>query len=155
MKNERGITLISLIMYVILITFVVAAISSITSSFYSSIHEFDNESESAVSYSKFNMYFVNDIKRAGATLEEYGDDYIILSYTNTENDETVKVEYSLQNNMLYRNKVKICENANNILITANTQNNTITINLKIKDYEKTTTYVIENFGTTNNTTEII
>ena len=58
MKKEQGITLISLIVYVILLTFIVAAISSITSSFYANINNFDNESESAVAYSKFNMYFL-------------------------------------------------------------------------------------------------
>lgn len=158
MKKEQGITLISLIVYVILMTFIVAAISSITASFYTNINDFDSDSESAVAYSKFNMYFVNDIKRKGAKIEEVYDDHIILSYVVGENDtsadsgvsisgeETVNVEYIVQNNILYRNKVKICENVDNVLITADEANNIIKINMTIDDYEKTTTYVLEDIN---------
>ena len=155
MKKEQGITLISLIVYVILLTFIVAAISSITSSFYANINNFDNESESAVAYSKFNMYFLNDIKRKDAKIEEAHNDYIILSYIKSDEnsepdegisvsgDETINVEYLVQNNILYRNKVKICEDVESILIEADEQNNTVKIKMKIGDYEKTTTYVLE------------
>ena len=52
MKKEQGITLISLIVYVILMTFIVAAMSSITASFYTKINDFDSDSESAVAYSQ-------------------------------------------------------------------------------------------------------
>ena len=89
MKKEQGITLISLIVYVILMTFVIAAISSITASFYVNINDFDDESESAVAYSKFNMYFINDIKRKDAKIEEVYNDYIILSYTVSDGDTDV------------------------------------------------------------------
>lgn len=158
MKKEQGITLISLIVYVILMTFVIAAISSITASFYVNINDFDDESESAVAYSKFNMYFINDIKRKDAKIEEVYNDYIILSYTVSDGDtdvdtgitvsgdETINVEYLVQNNILYRNKVKICEDVESILIEANEQNSTVKINMKIGDYEKTTTYVLEDIN---------
>ena len=78
MKEEKGITLISLIVYVILMSLVISAISSITASFYTNINEFDNESESAVAFSKFNMYFINDIKKENMTIDEFYDDYLLL-----------------------------------------------------------------------------
>lgn len=142
MRSQRGVTLISLIIYVIIMTFVIAMISRISSSFYSNMKEFDGESESAVAYSKFNMYFLNDIKREGVNVEEVFDSYIILSYTKDE--EIVKIEYSVQNKSLYRNKVKICDDVENVKITSNEEKNTVTINLKIKEYEKNTTYAIRN-----------
>lgn len=142
MRSQRGVTLISLIIYVIIMTFVIAIISRISSSFYSNMKEFDGESESAVAYSKFNMYFLNDIKREGVNVEEVFDSYIILSYTKDE--EIVKIEYSVQNKSLYRNKVKICDDVENVKITSNEEKNTVTINLKIKEYEKNTTYAIRN-----------
>lgn len=160
MKKEQGITLISLIVYVILMTFIIALISSITASFYANVNEFDNDSESAVAYAKFNMYFVNDIKREGATIQEASNDYIIISYTtetsqeNSEgvtvsSKETAYVEYLVQNEILYRNKVKICENVKGVSITADKENNIINVNMTIGDYEKKATYVIEDMaGTT-------
>ena len=148
MKKENGITMLSLIIYVLLMIFVVAAISNITASFYKNVNDFDTESESAVAYSKFNMFFLNDIKKDNIEIEDYKDNYIILALNGEE------IQYSIQNNALYRNKEKICENVNNASITVN-DGNKITINLKIGDYKKVTTYVIENNEITNNNNVII
>ena len=148
MKKENGITMLSLIIYVLLMIFVVAAISNITASFYKNVNDFDTESESTVAYSKFNMFFLNDIKKDNIEIEDYKDNYIILALNGEE------IQYSIQNNALYRNKVKICDNLNNASITVS-EGNKITINLKIGDYQKTTTYVIENNEITNNSNVII
>lgn len=145
MRKEGGITLLSLIIYVILMIFVVAAVSNITASFYSNLNQFDNESESAVAYSKFNMYFLNDMKKENVEVEEANTNYIILSIDNQ------MIEYSVQNKALYRNKVKICDNVQDVQITADKDQDTIKVHLKIGDYEKTTTYVIERVEITNNT----
>ena len=141
MKEQKGITLISLIIYVVLITFVVAGVSLLTSSFYKNVREFDNESESVVSYSKFNMYFLNDIKKDKIQIDEYQDNYLILFRKDNLNNESI--QYSIQNGALYRNKVKICDDVKDGKFTANLSNDTINVYLKIGNYEKTTTYVIE------------
>lgn len=148
MKKENGITMISLIIYVLLMIFVVAAISNITASFYKNVNDFDTESESAVAYSKFNMFFLNDIKKDNIRIEDYKNDYIILTLSDEQ------IQYSIQNNCMYRNKVKICDNVSNASITVS-EGNKITINLKIGDYQKTTTYVIENNEITNNSNVVI
>lgn len=153
MKNDDGVTLISLIVYVILMTFIVAAVTLITSSFRTSMDEFEGESESTVAYSKFNMYFVNDIKRNGARIEECYNDEVILSYI--KDDEIIKIEYKVENNTLYRDKVKICDNVKNVLFTQGIEKNKVTVDLTINNYSKKTTYVIENIGITNNNTENI
>ena len=57
MKKEKGVTLISLIIYVIMLTFAIAGISAITSSFYSNVNELDGDAKGAVAFSKINMYF--------------------------------------------------------------------------------------------------
>lgn len=62
MKNEKGITIISLVIYVILLTFAVAGITAITSSFYGNVNELEADSKGAVAFSKVNMYLVKDIK---------------------------------------------------------------------------------------------
>ncbi len=142
MKNEKGITLITLILYVILMTFVVALISAVSSSFYASVNEFDHESESAVAFSKFNMYFVNDIKRDDVSIVENTDTYIVLSYPAEDGNTEEVVEYSVQNRALYRNKVKICDDVEEISISVK-EDKIIEINIKIGVYAKTTTYVIE------------
>ena len=63
MKEEKGVTLISLIIYIMVMILIVALIANISSSFYSNLNEFDSESENAVAFSKFNMIFLNDLKK--------------------------------------------------------------------------------------------
>ena len=70
MKEEKGITLIALIIYISLMSFVVAGVTAITKSFYSNINEFDKTSASATAVAKFNMYFVNDLKAAQVKVNE-------------------------------------------------------------------------------------
>ena len=80
MRNEKGITLIFLIVYVILITLIIAGMSLITTSFYKNVRQFDNESDSVVSYSKFNMVFLNDIKKDNIQIDDYQNNYLIIIY---------------------------------------------------------------------------
>lgn len=146
MTKERGITLISLIIYVILMTFVVAGVTSVTASFRTNVGEVDKDAKSAVAYAKFNMYFLNDIKSENVHIVSSSRDRIELSLTN-RNGDIENVKYSVQNNSLYRNKVKICDNVKSVTILtskANGMNNeTVVVRLRINDYDKTTTYTLE------------
>lgn len=142
MKNEKGITLIALIIYIILMTFVVAGVSAITTSFYGNLNEMDKTSESAVSFAKFNMYFIKDIKNENVKVISSGSNYVELSIKDNDGKpQTVK--YSIQNGMLYRDKVKICDKIKESRITTSNENTVITVYLKIDNYEKTTAYALE------------
>ncbi|MCI8396612.1 MAG: hypothetical protein HFJ52_02825 [Clostridia bacterium] len=142
MKKEQGITLIALIVYIILMTFVVAGVTAITNSFYNNINELDKTSESAVSFAKFNMYFINDIKSENVQIVSSSSNQVQISFTN-RNGENQTVKYSIQNKTLYRDKIKICDKVNDSNITVNNSTNTITVKLLINNYEKTTVYALE------------
>lgn len=142
MKKEQGITLIALIVYIILMTFVVAGVTAITNSFYNNINELDKTSESAVSFAKFNMYFINDIKSENVQIVSSSSNQVQISFTN-RNGEDQTVKYSIQNKTLYRDKIKICDKVNDSNITVNQSTNTITVKLLINNYEKTTVYALE------------
>lgn len=155
MKKEQGITLITLIIYVLLMTFILAGISSITASFYSNMNDFDKESESAVAYSKFNMYFLTDIKRKNARIESSAKNHVIIAYDENgegidsgditvDGTNTKRVEYSMQNKALYRNKVKICDNVQDAAFTADHEENTIGFEIIIGEYHRSTVYKLEN-----------
>lgn len=143
MKNEKGITLITLVVYVMLLTFVVAAVSAISSSFYKNIDDLDKTTDSAVDYAKFNMFFLNDIKSDGVSVRlNSAKTELILSHINKEG-VAEDIVYSIKGDALYRNKVKIFDGIKEGSIEANSVNKTVTIHFKIKNYEKKTTYVIE------------
>ena len=137
MKRESGITLISLIIYIIALLFVLAIATRLTSALYFNVKQMDKQSESVVDISKFNMYFLNDIKNKTVTAKVVSPNMIELTYS----DGSEKITYSKSGRTLYRNKIKVFDNLDEIRITQDGK--TIQIYLKIGDYSKTTNYAIE------------
>lgn len=107
MKNNKGITLTSLIIYVIGMTIAVATIATLTSFFYKNIDIGDINSDTT-QYTKFSSIFSEEINRErnyiiGCQPLTNGVSYIIFSsgnqYTFNENSKSI-----------YKNNVKICDN---------------------------------------------
>lgn len=166
MKKENGITLISLILYVILLTIIVGGVANITSSFYANLNEYDKESEHATAYSKVNMYILKDVKRDGATITHVSSNSIELNYGSTEyNPELVTVLYTIENKSLYRsiltegkkNKVRICDGIDKYEISQDMTGKykKFKITLVMGEYKKTTTYVLENYSHGTNDVETV
>ena len=163
MKNERGITLIALIIYVVVMTFVVAGISAITTSFYSNMNSMDKTSESAVAFSRFNMYFLNDIKSTNVKIQPYSgssSDSIVesskLTLSMSDASGNIKaVTYSMRDDGLYRDQVKVCDKLTSVKFTTYpNKKNLVIVNIKFRNYEKTTSYILEPRKTEDNTTTI-
>ena len=111
MKNNKGITLTSLIIYIIGMIIVLATIANLTSFFYKNINIGDANYDSTTQYTKFASLFLNETNN--------DNNYIIDCRTITEND--VKLSYIIfatgnqytytnENNCIYKNDIKICEN---------------------------------------------
>ena len=107
MKNNKGITLTSLIIYVIGMTIAVATIATLTSFFYKNIDIGDINSDTT-QYTKFSSIFSEEINREHNSVIDCkslkdGESYIIFSsgnqYTFNENSKSI-----------YKNNVKICDN---------------------------------------------
>ena len=60
-KNEKGITLISLIIYIIVLILVLSLLTYITASFNDNIKILENLGKNMPSFNKFNMYFIEDV----------------------------------------------------------------------------------------------
>ena len=65
MKIERGITLVSLIIYILVMIIVIGVMSQIITRFYSNTKEFNADTESVLEFNKFNSYFLKEIKQKG------------------------------------------------------------------------------------------
>ena len=63
MKSEKGITLVSLIIYVLVMVIVVALITVITAYFYKNIDINNVNYEINSQYTKFNSFFSDEINR--------------------------------------------------------------------------------------------
>lgn len=113
MKSESGVTLSSIIIYIITMLIVVSLVSILTGFFYKNV-DIDSENSLAIKqYTKFDSYFSVDINRKGNRVIEaenkteeidgnvYETNYITFSSGNT-------YVYSSQNQAIYYNNIKIC-----------------------------------------------
>ncbi len=109
MKDNRGITLTSLIIYVIGMVIVVSLIATLTTFFYKNVNV-DNISKDTTQYTKFSNLFLDEINKKDneivecKTTEEDGQkiSYIIFSDGN-------QYTYKAENKSVYKNKIKICK----------------------------------------------
>lgn len=100
MRSEKGITLTSLVVYIVLIILVVGLLSLVSQDFFKNTQYIMDSGKYIQEYNKFNMYFIEDVKNNT-------DIYSIQNNIIVFKDGTT---YTFSNNDIYRNKVKICDN---------------------------------------------
>ena len=100
MKSERGITLTSLIIYVVITTITVTAIAAFSSFFVSNMNEVKEQEKYAPEFNKFSMFFIGDVKN-NKTAE-------VTTNQVTFEDGTV-YQYRQNEKAIYRNSTKITE----------------------------------------------
>ena len=107
MKNNKGITLTSLIIYVIGMTIMVGTIATLTSFFYKNIN-IGSINNDTTQYTKFSSIFSEEINRKDNSVvkcKELGNDetsYIIFSSGN-------QYTFNKNSKSIYKNNIKICE----------------------------------------------
>lgn len=142
MKNESGITLVSLTIYVIAFAIVIGIISVLTSFFYSNVVNLSDTGENSAEFSNFNMYFLEDIKQEGNKIEKVDEDGQYISFSNGNT-------YTFQDNHIYKNKIRICNNITDFKVEKKIDNKEIIVVVFIKigdnmEFSKTTEYVMNN-----------
>lgn len=155
MRSEKGITLTSLVIYVIVATIVIGAISMVSTSFFSNMNLVKDQNYYAPEYNKFNMFFIQDVKNNKNAEIEVTNSTEVSGSKITFEDGTV-YEYNVSEKAIYRNDKKITEKLQNITFiktefkpTTNDHNTTkqiITVNLSIgeKDnFNKTIEYTLK------------
>lgn len=107
MKNDKGVTMISLITYIIGFTIIIALIANLTTYFYKNVNVSDINNDTT-QYTKFSSLFTEEINNKNNSVIDCkpitnGVSYIIFSSGNQYTfDESSK--------SIYKNNVKICNN---------------------------------------------
>lgn len=106
MKSEKGVSLVSLIIYLIAMTTVVTIVARISTYFYKNVNFVDSNLENNEQFIKFNAFITKDINIQNNLVSEVGDngEYIIFKKTNNQ--------YTFKDGAIYLNKTKICANVN-------------------------------------------
>lgn len=163
MKSQKGITMASLGVYIVVSIIVVATLATIMANYKNSIKTMDNDAEYSSEYNKFNLYFLEEVKKPensnmerANSIETVDNDYNSIKF-KTGNE----FMYKIKEEILYLNKstgeeIKLIKNVkkcafefNDIDHEANGKN-VIRVNIQIGETTpKEYTYVLDGENSTN------
>lgn len=138
MKTCKGITMISILIYIIAMLIVMGIIATVTSFFYTNIINVEDSSNNLSEITKFNMFFLQEVKDTNNDIIKYTSTSIAFLTGNT---------FTFQDNSIYLNSNKICENVKQFSLNVEEINNKKAITVLITigenlEYTKTTKYVM-------------
>ena len=105
MKSNKGITLTSLIIYIIVLMLALGVLSVISKFFYRNLDYVESLGDNVSEYNKFNMFFLEDAKKNTNIISISNDNKQIIF-----GDGTVYTYKGGNDKSIYRNKVKVCRN---------------------------------------------
>lgn len=141
MREQTGLTTTSLIVYVIAMVLAIGIIASITSFFYTNVMNLEDSSTNIAEITKLNMYFLQEVKSKDNKIVRITDNSITFLTGDT---------FTFQDNSIYLNSSKICQNIKNLKFTKEEINQKTVINVLTTigenlEYTKTTKYVMSNY----------
>lgn len=159
MKSERGITLMSLIIYVAAMVITIGILSMMTTYFYNNVTTIGKTIDSSKEYTKFNSYFSQEVNTKGIKVlkcENDNEDNSVIVASDSNNQE-MNGNYILFSNgeqytfvkedkAVYKNNAKIAEGITSMTFGNSIENGkekiTITYTLDKKTNEETRTYIL-------------
>lgn len=140
MKNNKGITLIILIIYIILSLIVLGMLSVLTAHFKNNLNHLDVRSELDVEFDKINAQILKEIKESDNTIVEESSNSTMITFTNGN-----IYSFSSQDEKIYlNNKIKIAEHIEDCNFEIKTENNKkiLVTTIQIREETRVKEYVI-------------
>ena len=149
MQSEKGITLISVTIYIIVMLIVISVITILTSYFYRNVDINSVREDLNQQYTSFNAYFTEEVNKKGNIVLGIGETenssgngtqkYIVFSSGN-------QYTYIPGNEAIYMNSAKIAENITDCTFEKKEQNGKTVISVTIKgnNFERVTAYTLVN-----------
>ena len=149
MKNENGITLLSLVTYIAVMLIVLVVMNSIITNFYSNNKGVNSNVQEVIEFNKFNSYFLKEIKSYNNFIDsisnEHGESYVLFNSGNSFLYKEGKIFY---NNLIICNNLKNAEFKNEIEYKEDDQevieDTIINVTLEFENFKKTMKYKVEN-----------
>ena len=140
MKSQKGITLISLTVYIIVMVIVVATLTIISNFFFSNMKTASKNINPLTEYTKFTTFFSDEVNHSNIKVLDCQNDYVVF-------DNGVQYTFVKDNKGIYRNKIKICRNVQSCNFAYEIKNgkSVVTVAIQMEDIdEKTVTYTLKN-----------
>ena len=142
MKNQKGITLVSLLVYIIVMIIIIGGLSTISYNFYRNTQALEVDTEDIVEFSNFNEYFIKEIKKANNKIDNISEDGTYIVFTDGNS-------FMLNNKSIYYNQIEISKNVNSLKFEydKDEENNEITdiikVSVEYSNYSKKMKYKLE------------
>ena len=156
MQTEKGITLISITIYIIVMLIIVSIITVLTSYFYKNVDIHSISQNFNQQYTKFNSYFVKEVNKRGNKVVDIQS--VSIPQDEEENAETNTSQqnyivfssgnqytYIPKNQGIYMNKVKIAQNITGCTFATHKEENgktTVTVTILGDNFERETNYTL-------------
>lgn len=137
MKGQRGVTLTSLTIYIIVSAILLGTLAFININFMSELGELTNSSKYTNEMTKFYSYFIKDVKTAKRVLSfsdntikfDNGIQYEIRYRSNNEADENQT--YNIYE--IYRNNILITDKFSGVFLNYDNEEESIKVRLYIEN----------------------
>ena len=139
MKNQKGITLTSLVVYIVVMVIVLGVMSTIINTFYENTDSIQGDTQEIIEFNNFNTYFLKEVKKKDNKLDSIKDNYILFASGNS---------FSLVNNSIYYNDIEISSGVKEFIIKQGLNGNGVDetivyITIKFEEFSKSINYKIE------------
>ncbi len=148
MKNERGVTLISLTVYLIAFTIIISLMATLSSYFYKNVSSALDKIDPIIEYSRFIAFFTDDVNQQGIKVLECGN----LDDDDDEDDEDegyyivfsngVQYTFLKDNKGIYKNKAKICRKVENCQIQFDNTKGKISLEITIGGKSRSNSFTL-------------
>lgn len=141
MNSQKGITLTSVVIYVIVMAMIVGVIATITSFFYSNTAQMSDSATNLGEFNKFNAAFLAEIKKTGNQIYKIENESQRIIFSSG----TV---FTYQDGGIYQNRIKICEGVTDCRFSTKKQEEKQIVSVFIQigknaEFAKTIEYVME------------
>lgn len=140
MKNQKGVTLVSLTIYIIVMTIVIGVVSMISTYFFKNTKTALKDIEPITEQTRFSSFFTEEVNRNNIKILACDQKYVVF-------DNEVQYTFVAENKGIYRNQVKICRGVENCKFERTIKNgkDVISVTLKMeKSAEKKVNYTLTN-----------
>lgn len=139
LKSNKGITLTSLIIYIIGMTIIVGIVATLTTVLQNNVNEVEKNSQDIAQILNFNMYFLEDVKKENNKIVKIEDNLQQITFLTGNT-------YTFSGDAIYYNNVKICENIKNVKFELVPESNNIKVLIQTNSspaFEKTIEYTVK------------
>lgn len=128
MKSQKGVTLVALVIYIVVLTVVISILAAVSAFFYKNVSYVKEQANYAPEFNKFNMYFVQDVKN---------NRNVTVNGSTLEFEDGTKYTFSIDQKAIYRDGTRIAKNVQAAVFQTstetirNTTKNIVNVNIAI------------------------